>query len=417
MKTKKEIYKNLINKIKSFKLSKKYNKSFTESLINEKIKFTSKGFNSKRKSLKSKRKSLKSKRKSLKSFSPSINKNLDIKQLKTQKNKSIKLCNNLLQINIGSNTKPNCLSYNNILVKKFLLKNLMGSKHLDPSKFIAPKQLYSNCWFNTMFVVFFFSDKGRKFFRFFRNLMITGRKFDNTRLEDQELRKLLFIFNLYIEASYNQNTVKTIKNKINLHTQIKKLTYNLDTNFLIKKIYNRIKKISPNYSLPNIDESGNPLEFYKVIMAYLNYDILKILNINIDIVTKKKYKTIENILESSYKKEDDIIIFEDHESKIDYKLEYELELNGKKYKYKLDSIILTNKDHYNPKANSHFVSVLTINKDFYKFDGSSYSKLSKFNWTKILNKNVDFTFKENPIYHEERYSFKRGYKILFYYRS
>ena len=294
----------------------------------------------------------------------------------------------------------------------------MGSKHLDPLKFIAPKQLYSNCWFNTMFVVFFFSDKGRKFFRFFRNLMITGRKFDNTRLEDQELRKLLFIFNLYIEASYNQETFKNVKNKVNLHSQVKELTSNLDTNFLIKKIYNRIKKISPIYSnsLPDIDEAGNPLEFYKAIMSYLNYDILNILNIDIDIENIKKYKTIENILKLLFKKEHDIIIFEDHESKIDYNLEYELELKGKKYKYKLDSIILTNKDHYNPKANSHFISVITINKEYYKFDGSSYSKLSKFNWTNILNKNINFSFKENPSYYPEKYNFKHGYKILFYYR-
>ena len=362
-------------------------------------------------------KSLKS-LKSLKSFSPNVNKNLDIKHLKTLKNKSVRLCNNLLEINVGTIDKPNCLNFNNILVKKFLLRNLMGSKHLDPLKFIAPKQLYSNCWFNTMFVVFFFSDKGRKFFRFFRNLMITGRKFDNTRLEDQELRKLLFIFNLYIEASYNQETLKNVNNKVNLHSQVKKLTSNLDTNFLIKKIYNRIKQISPIYSnsLPDIDEAGNPLEFYKAIMSYLNYDILNILNIDIDIEHSKKYKTTENILKLLFKKEHDIIIFEDHESKIDYNLEYELELKGKKYKYKLDSIILTNKDHYNPKANSHFISVITINKEYYKFDGSSYSKLSKFNWTNILNKNINFTFKENPSYYPEKYNFKHGYKILFYYR-
>tara|TARA_Y100000389_G_scaffold111705_1_gene108776 strand:- start:2009 stop:3175 length:1167 start_codon:yes stop_codon:yes gene_type:complete len=353
----------------------------------------------------------------IKSYSPYINNNLDVKKLKTLKNKRVNLCNNLLEINLGTISKPKCLYFNNILVKKFLLKNLMGSKHLDPYKFIAPKQLYSNCWFNTMFVTFFFSDKGRKFFRFFRNLMITGRKVDNTRLEDQELRKLLFVFNLYIEASYNQDSSKLVKNKANLHEQVKNLTSNLDTNFLIKKIYNRIKKISPEYSLPNMDEAGNPLEFYKVIMSYLNYDTLKILTIDLDSSLKKKYNTIENMLKLYFNKEQDIIIFEDHESKINYDTEYELELNNKKYKYKLDSIILTNKSHYKPNTNSHFVSVLTINKEYYKFDGSSYSKLSKFNWKKILNKNVDWTFKENPLYYPEKYNFKYGYKILFYYRS
>ena len=388
MKTKKkEIYDRLVKSIKSSK-PQSYRSSFTE------------------------RRTRKSK-----SYSPNINRKLDVKKLKTLKNQTVNLCNNLLQINIGTISKPRCLNFNNVLVKKFLLKNLMGSKHLDPSKFIAPKQIYSNCWFNTMFVTFFFSDKGRKFFRFFRNLMITGRRVDKSRLEDQELRKLLFIFNLYIEASYNQDSTKLVKNKVNLHEQVKILTSNLDTNFLIKRIYNRIKKLSPHYSLPNLDEAGNPLEFYKVIMSYLKYDILKILTIDVDINLKKKYSTIEDMLKLFFTKEQDIIIFEDHESKIDFKMEYELELDSKKYKYKLDSIILTNKDHYKPKENSHFVSVLTINKQYYKFDGSSYSKLSKFDWTKILNKNVDWTFIENPAYYPEKYNFKYGYKILFYYRS
>ena len=247
--------------------------------------------------------------------------------------------------------------------------------------------------------------------------MITGRKFDNSQLEDQELRKLLFVFNLYIEASYNQNSVKTKKNKVTLHDQVKVLTGNLDTNFLIRKIYNRIKKINSFIDLPNIDEAGNPLEFYQVIMAYMNYNILNIIRIDIDSEIKKKYKNVKNILDEFVLKERDIIVIEDHESKIDYDEEYEIKFNNKKYKYKLDSIILTNKEHYNPKANSHFVSVLTINKEGYKFDGSSYSKLTKFNWRKILNKNVDFTFLENPAYYPEKYNFKKGYKILFYYRS
>jgi hypothetical protein len=352
-----------------------------------------------------------------KSYSPMVNKFLDIDKLETFKIKSVKLCDNLLQINVGTESKPICLNFNEKRVKIFLLKNLKSSKHLDPSKFIAPKQLYSNCWFNTMFVVFFFSDKGRKFFRFFRNLMITGRKFDKSRLEDQELRKLLFIFNLYIEASYNQNSVKTKKNKVNLHEQVKVLTGNLDTNFLITKIYNRIKKINSYIDLPNIDEAGNPLEFYQIIMAYMKYNILNILRVDIDSEKKKNYKNVKNILDELVLQELDIIIIEDHESKIDYDEEYIIELNNKKYKYKLDSIILTNKDHYNPKANSHFVSVLTINKEGYKFDGSSYSKLTKFNWRKILNKNIDFTFLENPAYYPEKYNFKKGYKIMFYYRS
>lgn len=379
MKTKKQLYKNIINNIKS---SKKI-----------KIKNTTR------------------------SFSPLINKKLDVKSLKTLKNKSIKLCDNLLQINVGTVANPSCLNFNTVEVKKFLLKNLMSSKHLKPEKFIAPKQLYSNCWFNTMFITFFFSDKGRKFFRFFRNLMITGKKHDNSKLNDPVLRKLLFIFNLYIEASYNQSSGKTSKNKINLHEQVKKLTANLDTNYLIKSIYNRIKYIEPKHDIPDINESGNPLEFYQIIMSYLKYDILNILRIDVDKESKIKYKTTDEILNDLFTKQHDMVIFEDHESNMDYKISYDIELKGKQYKYVLDSVILTNKGHYNPRSNSHFVSVLTINKVGYKFDGGSYSRLSKFNWQKLLNKNIDWTFKENPAYYPEKYNFTKAYKILFYYRS
>jgi hypothetical protein len=111
------------------------------------------------------------------------------------------------------------------------------------------------------------------------------------------------------------------------------------------------------------------------------------------------------------------MILEDHESGMIHNNSYKLSKNGRNYNYKLDSIILTNKNHYNPKANSHFVCVLTINKELYRFDGSSYSRLSKFNWKKILNKNVDWTFKENPKYYAEKYNMQKGYKIMFYYRS
>ena len=69
----------------------------------------------------------------IKSYSPNINRLLDIKKLKTERNQSVNLCNNLLQINIGTRRKPKCLNFNNVLVKKFLLKKfnvfkISGSK-------------------------------------------------------------------------------------------------------------------------------------------------------------------------------------------------------------------------------------------------------------------------------------------------
>jgi hypothetical protein len=62
------------------------------------------------------------------------------------------------------------------------------------------------------------------------------------------------------------------------------------------------------------------------------------------------------------------------------------------------------------------VSLLTVNKELYKFDGSSYSRLSKFNWKPLINTNKDWTFKENPDYYAMKFNFTCGYKMMFYYR-
>tara|TARA_Y100000389_G_scaffold176295_1_gene187704 strand:- start:37 stop:1119 length:1083 start_codon:yes stop_codon:yes gene_type:complete len=342
-----------------------------------------------------------------KSRSPSINKLIDITSLTSRMPNNINICNSLFKIKLNINNKYLCLSYDNKHVINFLLNNLKSSKRMNPIHFIAPKQLLSNCWFNTMFVTFFFSDKGRKYFRFFRNLMITGKKYDNTYINDLKIRKLLFALNIFIEASYNQKQNA-------LYYKINHLTYNLNTNFFIKEIYDNINKQKLNNSIPNIKEPGNPLIYYKTIMNYLNYNVLKIININlhskINLLSLFNHYVEHNNIP-------DIIVIEDFESNNYFETNYNVKLNNNNYKYLLDSIIITNKDHFDANANSHFVSLATINKEEYKFDGSSYSKLSKFKWKSLINKNKDWMFKENPKYYPEKYNFTKGYKLMFYYRS
>ena len=150
---------------------------------------------------------------SIRSFSPNINKNLV--SLKSMRMSNIFECNDILKVNIENK----CIDFNTDIVKKKLLKNLQASKHLDCEKFIAPKQYKSNCWFNTMFVTFFHSDKGRKFFRFFRQLMISGEKINGEKIP-QDLAEVFFTLNKIIEAGYNQD------NNAN-----KKLIYTFDTNY------------------------------------------------------------------------------------------------------------------------------------------------------------------------------------------
>jgi hypothetical protein len=275
-----------------------------------------------------------------------------------------------------------------------------------------------------MFVTFFFSDKGRKFFRFFRELMITGRKLDST-LIPSNIAKLFFILNLFIEASYNQ-TSKSHE----LFKTMNALTDKLNTNFFIYHIYqiinNKPNSINPDilfnnnnklYDIPNIKDAGNPLTYYESILKYLNYDTLKFMkqtftsNSNVKEVITKKLQSLSNIIP-------DIIIIEDFQSTSTYETSYTLMSSSNKViNYVLDSIIITNKDHFDPAANSHFVSLLTVNSQEYKFDGSSLSKLQRFNWKKMINTNKNWNFKENPKYVPERYNFTKGYKIMFYYRT
>ena len=358
------------------------------------------------------------------SFSPLLNKELRIRSLRTLRPNSLKLCDGLLTLRLNKDDATSCKSYNNSSVQELLLHNLKSSKHLDVTRFIPPLQLLSNCWFNTMFVTFFFSDKGRKFFRFFRELMITGKKLDSS-LIPSNIAKLFFILNLFIEASYNQNSKSNA-----LFKSINALTNKLNTNYFIYHIYdiinNKPNSINPEllinnnskmYDIPNIKDAGNPLNYYESILKYLNYDTLKLMKqsftskSNIEDIIQIKFKNLLNIIP-------DIIIIEDFQSNSHYETSYKLmTTKNEAITYVLDSIIITNKDHFDPDANSHFVSVLTVNSQEYKFDGSSVSKLERFKWKKMINSDINWKFKENPKYMPEQYNFTKGYKIMFYYRS
>lgn len=355
------------------------------------------------------------------SYSPSINNKLLVRSLKTLPQMSIKLCDSLLHININNS----CLPYTDKKVQSLLLHNLTASKHLDVSRFIPPLQFLSNCWFNTMFVTFFFSDKGRKFFRFFRELMITGKKIDST-LIPEKFAKIFFILNLFIEASYNQSSKSYI-----LFDKINSLTDKLNTNYFVYHIYEIINKptnsINPEllvnnsnqiYNIPNIKDPGNPLTYYETILSYLKYNTLKLFKHSIT-----KTLTINEVLQSKFLATmanviPDIIILEDFQSGTNFNNSITLtSTQSNSYNYILDALIITNKDHFDPEANSHFVSVLTVNGLEYKFDGSSLSKLSRFDWKKMINSDKDWVFEEDPKYEPELYNFTKGYKIMFYYRS
>jgi hypothetical protein len=106
------------------------------------------------------------------SYSPTINQ--ELVTLVSIPRKDLLDCNtenafNLkVPLKIGIPGTNKCFDYFTKEAKKFLLNNLAADKHIDTKKIIPPIQFQSNCWFNAFFVTFFVSDKGRKFFHFFR---------------------------------------------------------------------------------------------------------------------------------------------------------------------------------------------------------------------------------------------------------
>ena len=128
----------------------------------------------------------------------------------------------------NSKTKK-CYAWNTKMAKNIASKNLNSNRKFDAKNIVGPKQIMGNCWLNCFFVIYFISDKGRKFFRHLRKVMITGKDLDGKPLK-KNVHRLLFIFNKYIET--------IIRGK---HSKINK-TYALkmDTNELIKEIYKTI---------------------------------------------------------------------------------------------------------------------------------------------------------------------------------
>ena len=200
----------------------------------------------------------------LPSYSPTINdllislKSIPREKLTDCNNKQAFLLKEPLQISVSER----CMPYDTPQAKHILLKNLSANKHIDVNKIVPPKQISSNCWFNAMFVTLFVSDKGRKFFHYFRQLMIEGRQADGQNIP-KALRDAFALLNFAVESAL-------------LGT---KYAYELDTNNIIKHIYNNIPesyhKLAPY--LVSVDEASNPIRYYGSIINYLDNKAIELI--------------------------------------------------------------------------------------------------------------------------------------------
>jgi hypothetical protein len=349
----------------------------------------------------------------LSSYSPTINE--ELVSLKSLARENIMGCNNdrafellePLQIEIpGDNT---CVPYYDERAKKLLLHNLSANKHIDVSKIITPKQYRSNCWFNAMFVTFFVSDKGRKFFHYFRQLMIVG-ELSNGKKIPHKLADGFALLNFAIESCLTGSDY----------------AYDLDTNSIIQKIYKSIpihrhKNKNMGLSLGqiyNVDVGGNPIHYYSSIIEYLHDTSIDLLFVTTYNNTDWKNGVNERIKQMGYYPHIIIIEINDGQNETPGNSgiikNKEQEFTVRDNKYVLDSCVVRD------KSQQHFCSMITCEGIQYGYDGESYHRLVPLDWKQHINSAFTWTFEGTYDSYGEyllEWSFLHGYQMLIYYLS
>ena len=367
-------------------------------------------------------------KKRYKSYSPSVNRKINLKKTngkiidlfscKTKipkrqsyyltKYKSKKIDANFLsklkkfiygiEINVDLK-KTICNNLSSKSALKALLHNIYNQSPLIIKNITPPNQILSNCWFNTFFMIFFISDKGRKFFKYFRELMITGKK-NNNKMIEPTLRASFILLNYSIEASYNYFGNSSV------------IAKNINTNYIINFIFNSIQNKTSKFNyIKNVNDAGNPLKYYMDIVDYLDNSIINILNISSNYDDNINTTYIETRLKT-LNKVPHMIVLEMWES-YNYKKEETLLLKYKNSNviYKLDSVVIRTTN------GEHFASTITCNKEELVFDGASKKKIKNFNWKSKINTDENWSFDSDEYSASEyKWNFKNGYQMFFYYR-
>ena len=288
-----------------------------------------------------------------------------------------------------------CLDYEHPEVVQLLLNNLSKYQNINPMKIISPKQDKNNCWFNTSLMVFFISDLGRKFSKYFRNYCITGN-IENIYQSDPTLRISLFYLNIYIDACI-QGSIYSLY---------------LNSNYIINRIY---KTIPYDQFIRDGNSRGCPLRYYYSLISKLNlsdsisfnplYEItlgIKGLSSLSELINYIEQESLFSSQNSVYlRKENSFRIFPEKLRDfpdilllyIDIQKFPHLQISDKvKYLkidnaiYCLDSIIIV---HLNQP---HVCCLITINNEYFLYDGASFKHLIPFEWMKYLNSSKDINF-------------------------
>lgn len=330
------------------------------------------------------------------SYSPTINQELIT--LKSIERSDLLNCNTeeafklKVPLQIGINNK--CYNYYSSEAKKFLLKNLAANKHIEPKKIIPPIQSHSNCWFNSMFVTFFVSDKGRKFFHFLRQLMIEGKQQDGTIISGK-LRDAFALLNFGVDACLTGNN----------------FAYKLNTNSIIHLIFKAIPdsyKVKYPY-IVDIDEAGNPLLYYISIINYLHNSSIQLLFIR-EAKSNWKDMVTDAVMKMSHLPH--IIVLEVYDEDASEFNKKPILFSVKDAKYGIDSAVIRD------ISKQHFCSTITCEGIEMGYDGMSYHRLVSLPWKNKMNSNIDWEFEGTKDYDGTplKWNFTKSYQLLMYYR-
>lgn len=330
------------------------------------------------------------------SYSPTINK--ELVTLKSIERSDLMDCNTeeafklKEPLQIGINGK--CYYYYKPEAKRFLLHNLVANKHINYKKIIPPIQSHSNCWFNAMFVTFFVSDKGRKFFHFLRQLMIEGKQQDGSVIPEN-LRDAFALLNFGVDACLTGN----------------EFAYKLNTNSIIHLLY---KGISNSYKMEypyivDIDQAGNPLLYYISIINYLHNSSIQLLFIR---DANSKWKDAVTMAVQKMSHLPHIIVFEIYDENASEFNKKPISFSVKDGKYEIDSAVIRD------ISKQHFCSTITCEGKEMGYDGASFHRLVPLQWKNKMNSNMEWEFEGTKDYDGTllKWSFMKSYQLLMYYR-
>lgn len=334
------------------------------------------------------------------SYAPTINHQLV--SLKSIPREKIGDCNNEFAFKLreplkiaipGSMYGNYCFKYSQPEAKKFLLHNLSANKHINPNIVVPPIQMQSNCWFNTMFATLFISDKGRKFFHYFRELMIEGKQASGAKIPEK-LADAFALLNFAVESALTGS----------------KYAYELNTNSIIKQIY---ESIPDHYHkkmpyLVGVDEASNPIRYYGSIINYLDEHSLQFLFVS-KLETDWKTRVSADVKALVHKPH--IIILEIFDKASETMNKPDTFKVGDA-EYKLDSGVIRD------TTQQHFCATITCEGKEMGYDGMSFHRLVPMKWKNTINANKTWGFEGSndtdgtPL----KWSFMNGYQLLLYYR-